>query len=94
MTDIFEDKPIVAEIGEFNVRAALGREYLFHGSNRIAECIGGDHVKTHGSLRGWLNHVHNRSLKRLKKIDEQVSGLEAEKSRLNILTGALGRLDG
>ena len=77
---------VVATLGKFEVHKALGREWLYCDGVEVAQCISGDHVKQHGGLAEWVEHVNKRSKKRMAKIISQIDDLTREHTKLVMLT--------
>lgn len=70
---------VTASRGFFQIGRWQGREYLFYKGSQVAECLNGDSEERYGGLVGWIKHVRNRAWRRVKKIDDQVSNLCAER---------------
>lgn len=69
---------IIERVGPFTITDELGRNYLYDGETKIAECVNGDYRLRFGGIEGWLEEIKKREDKRINKIGEQIEELEDE----------------
>ena len=73
-------------LGDFTVFTEIGRNFLYHKDNQIAECVNGDYKERYGSIEGWIKSIEKRETKRIDKIEEQITNLNDEmRERTKIL---------
>lgn len=65
----------------FTVTKWSGRNFIYHGSTRIGECINGDYEKRYGGAIGWLKTIIKRERDRVENIESTLEQLTVERSR-------------
>lgn len=70
----------------FQVTKEGGRNYLYHKTNKIAECIYANYQEKFGDIHGWLKVVLKRENTRLEKITDTIRQLQQERLSRATLT--------